>query len=81
MERMVQGVRLIKANPDVLVVLLKCREEFFEICVGSPAQTPSAIQWDALKKLVLVQCISRGKVRLKESTTIVCHLTSAMLTI
>jgi COP9 signalosome complex subunit 3 len=36
-------------------------EEFFEICVGSPAQTPSAVQWDALKKLVLIQCISRGK--------------------
>lgn len=37
-------------------------EEFFEICVGSPvAQTPSAVQWEALKKLVLVQCIFRGK--------------------
>ena len=32
--------------------------------MGSPAQTPSAVQWDALKKLVLVQCISKGKVRL-----------------
>jgi COP9 signalosome complex subunit 3 len=38
-------------------------EEFFEICVSSPAQVPSALQWEALKKLVLVQCIARGKVR------------------
>jgi hypothetical protein len=31
--------------------------------VSSPAQVPSALQWEALKKLVLVQCIARGKVR------------------
>jgi COP9 signalosome complex subunit 3 len=29
--------------------------------VGSPAQTPSALQWEALKKLVLVQCVAKGK--------------------
>lgn len=37
-------------------------EEFFEICVSSPAQVPAAIQLDAYKKLILVQLISRGKV-------------------
>jgi COP9 signalosome complex subunit 3 len=37
-------------------------EEFFEICVSSPGQIPAAIQMEALKKLVLVQLISRGKV-------------------
>lgn len=38
-------------------------EEFFEICVTSPATTPAAIQLDAYKKLVLVQLISRGTAR------------------
>lgn len=38
-------------------------EEFFEICVTSPAAVPAAIQLDAYKKLILVQLISRGTVR------------------
>jgi COP9 signalosome complex subunit 3 len=37
-------------------------EEFFETCVSGPGQAPAAIQMEALKKLVLVQLISRGKV-------------------
>lgn len=37
-------------------------EDFFEIVVGSPAQIPSAIQMEALKKLALVQLIAYGKV-------------------
>lgn len=37
-------------------------EEFFEICVSSPAQVPAAIQFEAYKKLTLVQLISRGSV-------------------
>ena len=37
-------------------------EEFFEIVVTSPAQTPAAIQLEALKKLTLVQLILYGKV-------------------
>ena len=37
-------------------------EEFFEICVSSPAQVPAAIQLEAYKKLTLVQLISRGTV-------------------
>lgn len=37
-------------------------EEFFEICVSSPAQVPAAIQLEAYKKLTLVQLISRGAV-------------------
>jgi COP9 signalosome complex subunit 3 len=37
-------------------------EDFFEICVSSPGHVPAAIQMEALKKLVLVQLISRGKV-------------------
>ena len=45
-------------------------EEFFEICVSSPAQVPAAIQLEAYKKLTLVQLISRGTVSL-------CPLTSA----
>ncbi|KAF7770561.1 hypothetical protein Agabi119p4_6535 [Agaricus bisporus var. burnettii] len=36
-------------------------EEFFEICVTSPGLTPSAIQFEALKKMRLVQLISKGK--------------------
>ncbi|KAF5349126.1 hypothetical protein D9756_009493 [Leucocoprinus leucothites] len=36
-------------------------EEFFEICVTSPGMVPSAIQLEALKKMRLVQLISRGK--------------------
>ena len=39
-------------------------EEFFEICVSSPAQVPAAIQLEAHKKLTLVQLISRGTVSL-----------------
>lgn len=38
-------------------------EEFFEIVVGSPAQIPSAIQLEALKKLALIQLIQYGKVK------------------
>ena len=38
-------------------------EDFFEICIGSPAVVPSAVQLEALKKLKLVQLIARGKVR------------------
>ena len=38
-------------------------EDFFEICVTAPAQTPAAIQLEALKKLTLVQLILYGKVR------------------
>ncbi|KAJ3551166.1 hypothetical protein NM688_g4871 [Phlebia brevispora] len=36
-------------------------EEFFEICVTAPAQTPASIQLEALKKLTLVQLILYGK--------------------
>lgn len=36
-------------------------EEFFEICVTAPGVTPSALQLEALKKMRLVQLISRGK--------------------
>ncbi|KAI0698795.1 hypothetical protein C8Q76DRAFT_757488 [Earliella scabrosa] len=36
-------------------------EEFFEICVTAPAQTPAAIQLEAYKKLVLVQLIQYGE--------------------
>lgn len=36
-------------------------EELFEICVTAPAMVPSAIQLEALKKMHLVQLISRGK--------------------
>jgi COP9 signalosome complex subunit 3 len=39
-------------------------EEAFTVCVGSPAQVPAALQMDAYKKLVLVQLILHGKVRL-----------------
>jgi len=38
-------------------------EEYFEICVSSPGSVPAALQLEALKKLVLVQLISKGKVR------------------
>ncbi|KAJ3573813.1 hypothetical protein NP233_g2184 [Leucocoprinus birnbaumii] len=37
-------------------------EEFLEICVTSPGVVPSAIQLEALKKMRLVQLISRGKI-------------------
>jgi len=36
-------------------------EEWFEICVSAPALTPSAVQMEALKKLVCVQLIWKGK--------------------
>jgi COP9 signalosome complex subunit 3 len=39
-------------------------EEFFELVVSAPGQVSSAIQLEALKKLVLVQLIANGKVRL-----------------
>ena len=39
-------------------------EDFFEICVTAPAQTPAAIQLEALKKLTLEQLILYGKVRI-----------------
>lgn len=35
--------------------------EFFEIVVSAPAQVPAAIQFEALKKLLLVQLITYGK--------------------
>ena len=38
-------------------------EEFFEICVCAPAQVPAALQFEAYKKLVLVQLILYGEVR------------------
>ena len=38
-------------------------EDFFEICIASPAVVPSAVQLEALKKLKLIQLISKGKVR------------------
>lgn len=44
-------------------------EEFFEICVSSPAQVPAAIQLEAFKKLTLVQLISRGTVGSSASAT------------
>ncbi|KAJ7722564.1 hypothetical protein DFH07DRAFT_856847 [Mycena maculata] len=37
-------------------------EEFFEICVTAPGAVPAALQLEALKKLRLVQLISRGEV-------------------
>lgn len=37
-------------------------EEFFEICVTSPGLVPSAIQFEALKKMRLVQLIYKGKI-------------------
>lgn len=37
-------------------------EEFFELVVSAPGQVPSALQLEALKKLVLVQLIAKGKV-------------------
>ena len=35
--------------------------DFFEICIGSPAVVPSAVQLEALKKLRLVQLIAGGR--------------------
>ncbi|KAJ7083343.1 hypothetical protein B0H15DRAFT_850641 [Mycena belliarum] len=37
-------------------------EEFFEICVTAPGAVPAALQLEALKKLRLIQLISRGEV-------------------
>ncbi|PPR06466.1 hypothetical protein CVT24_002608 [Panaeolus cyanescens] len=37
-------------------------EEYFEICVTSPGNHPAALQFEALKKLRLVQIISKGEV-------------------
>ena len=37
-------------------------EEFFEITATAPGSVPAAIQMEALKKLRLVQLISKGKV-------------------
>jgi len=37
-------------------------EEFFEMVVSAPGQVPSAIQLEALKKLVLIQLIAKGRV-------------------
>jgi len=48
----------------IALAALKCwaeAEEFFEIVASAPGQVPSAIQLEALKKLALVQLISRGK--------------------
>lgn len=39
-------------------------EDFFEICVTAPGQAAAALQLEALKKLVLVQLILYGEVRL-----------------
>ncbi|GJE86770.1 hypothetical protein PsYK624_028520 [Phanerochaete sordida] len=51
------------AGGVVLAALKRWREaeEFFEIVVTSPAQTPAAIQYEALKKLTLVQLVLYGK--------------------
>ncbi|KAJ6541628.1 hypothetical protein B0H19DRAFT_958820 [Mycena capillaripes] len=48
----------------VLAVLKKWSEaeEYFEICVTAPGAVPAALQLEALKKLRLVQLISRGEV-------------------
>jgi hypothetical protein len=48
----------------VLAVLKKWAEaeEYFEICVTAPGAVPAALQLEALKKLRLVQLISRGTV-------------------
>lgn len=53
------------AGGIVLAVLRRWAEaeEFFEIVVTSPAQMPAAIQFEALKKLVMVQLILYGRVR------------------
>ncbi|KAF8215703.1 hypothetical protein K438DRAFT_1954409 [Mycena galopus ATCC 62051] len=47
----------------VLAVLKKWAdaEEYFEICVTAPGAVPAALQLEALKKLRLVQLISRGE--------------------
>ncbi|KAF9041636.1 hypothetical protein BJ165DRAFT_1490169 [Panaeolus papilionaceus] len=37
-------------------------EEYFEICVTSPGNHPAALQLEALKKLRLVQVISKGEI-------------------
>ncbi|KAJ7207529.1 hypothetical protein GGX14DRAFT_455661 [Mycena pura] len=37
-------------------------EEYFEICVTAPGAVPAALQLEAMKKLRLVQLISRGEV-------------------
>jgi len=37
-------------------------EDFFEIVVTAPGTYPAALQLEALKKLRLVQLISKGKV-------------------
>ncbi|KAJ7644431.1 hypothetical protein FB45DRAFT_784475 [Roridomyces roridus] len=49
----------------ILFALLKKwteAEEYFEICVTAPGSAPAALQLEALKKLRLVQLISRGEV-------------------
>ncbi|KAJ7126567.1 hypothetical protein C8R43DRAFT_1028476 [Mycena crocata] len=48
----------------ILAVLKKWTdaEEYFEICVTAPGAVPAALQLEALKKLRLVQLISRGEV-------------------
>jgi COP9 signalosome complex subunit 3 len=40
-------------------------EDWFETCVNAPAHQPSALQMEALKKLICVQLISKGKVKTK----------------
>lgn len=50
-------------------------EEAFEICVTSPAVGyPAALQLEALKKLKLVQLISKGKVRISPPSSSVTTL-------
>ncbi|KAJ6606780.1 hypothetical protein B0H10DRAFT_2033551 [Mycena sp. CBHHK59/15] len=48
----------------ILAVLKKWAdaEEYFEICVTAPGTVPAALQLEALKKLRLVQLISKGEV-------------------
>ncbi|KAJ7146448.1 hypothetical protein C8R44DRAFT_600063 [Mycena epipterygia] len=48
----------------ILAVLKKWAdaEEYFEICVTAPGAVPAALQLEALKKLRLIQLISRGEV-------------------
>ena len=46
-------------------------EEFFEICATAPAQTSASIQLEALKKLLLVQLILYGKVRILQTRMLI----------
>lgn len=58
----------------ILAVLKKWAdaEEYLEICVTAPGAVPAALQLEALKKLRLIQLISRGEV----GATILCPLSA-----